>query len=168
MSASRDDWESALDEIDWSEILEEVDGELLENLATELKFPAYEQLKQAAESLGEGYFLIHLADGRWAFWNEGNYVQEDVRYFETGQHFFHFVVEEFNFDEEQLQALLQIVEAAPQMKECSYCGFHFDPEDSARKELGIEGIYLDEERKEVEFCSPQCAVEAAVEEMRDG
>lgn len=167
MSSSQD-WESALDQINWNEVLQEVDEELLENLAAELKFPQYEKLKQSAYSLGDGFFLIHLADGRWAFWNEATYVQEDVRYFETGQHFIHYVIEAYSFDGEQLQSLLQVVEQARQMKQCSYCHFQFDPEDPARKELGIQGIYLDEETKDVEFCSPQCAVEAMVDEIKEG
>ena len=90
-----EDWESALDKFDWNDVLAEVDGELLEHLASELSFRTYQALKESSCPLGDGYHLTHLADGRWAFWNEQNYAQEDVRFFETAQHFLHEAVDEF-------------------------------------------------------------------------
>ncbi len=163
-----EDWEDALDKFDWNDVLEEVDGELLEHLASELSFRTYQALKESSCPLGDGYHLTHLADGRWAFWNEQNYVKEDVRFFETAQHFLHVAVEEFKLEQPQVKDLLERLEKTPHLKLCAVCGHHFNPDDSARRELGIEGIFLDEENREGECCSPQCAVEAVVHDMKEG
>lgn len=163
-----EDWEAALDKFDWNDVLEEVDEELLEHLAGELSFRTYQALNEASCSLGDGYHITQLADGKWAFWNGQNYVQEDVRFFETPQHFLHFALEEFKLGQSQVRDLLERLEQTPRLKVCAVCGYHFNPDDSARRELGIEGIFLDEENQEGECCSPQCAVEAVVDEMKEG
>src|SRR5699024_3708594 len=155
MMANVRDWEEALDEIDWKDVLEEVDDELLENLAGELHFRTFEALKDSSTPLGDGYHMTHLSDGQWAFWSEKNYVQEDVRFFENEQLFLHFAVEHFSLGEQEIQELVRLLEETPRLKSCAVCGHHFNPQDSARQELGIEGIYLDEENKEGECCSPQ-------------
>ncbi|MFC4076747.1 hypothetical protein [Salinithrix halophila] len=166
--SARDDWEEALDEIDWNQILKEVDGELLENLALELRFSTYEALKQSSLSLGEGYYLTHLSDGRLAFWHEKRYVEEDVRFFETGQLFLHYAMETFQLQGESIDELARMIGESYPLKTCSYCGMHFDPNDPARQELGIEGIFAEEDGSGEEFCAPQCAVEAMVQEMKEG
>ncbi|PTX64851.1 hypothetical protein C8P63_10169 [Melghirimyces profundicolus] len=165
---SMEDWESALDDIDWNDVLEEVDGELLENLARELRFGTYEALRKSSRPLGDGFQITRLSDGNWAFWNEQTYVQEDIRYFDTVQHFLHFALEQFNLGEEEVRELIQLLDQTPRLKRCAVCDLHFNPEDEARRELGIEGIYLDEENQEGECCSPQCAVEAVLHEMKEG
>ncbi len=47
-----EDWESALDKFDWNDVLAEVDGELLEHLASELSFRTYQALKESSCPLG--------------------------------------------------------------------------------------------------------------------
>ena len=102
-------------------MLEEVDGELLEHLASELSFRTYQALKKETSCpLGDGYHLTHLADGRWAFWNEQNYVKEDVRFFETAQHFLHVAVEEFKLEQPQVKDLLERLEKTPRSQ--ALCG----------------------------------------------
>ncbi|SMO50477.1 hypothetical protein [Melghirimyces algeriensis] len=162
-----EEWEDALDKIDWSDVLDEVDGQLLENLANELRFRTYEALKVSSLHLGDGYHITHLANGKWAFWNEQNYVREDIRFFDTEQHFLHFALQLFRLNETKAKELVQLLQKTPQLKICVVCNHHFNPNDPARKDLGIEGIYVDEEKSEGECCSPQCAVEAVLHEMKD-
>ncbi|MDR6225059.1 hypothetical protein [Desmospora profundinema] len=163
-----DDWESALDKIDWNDVLRDVDKKLLENLAAELRFKSYNVLEHASQPLGDGYYITHLSEGTWAFWNNSRYVEEDVQFFDTSQQFLHFALERFSIQGEEVESLVELLAQARQMKQCFHCGFHFDPEDPARKELGIDGIYLDEEEQHAECCSPQCAVEAMVQEWKEG
>jgi hypothetical protein len=164
----QDDWESAMDKIDWNHVLQDVDQKLLENLAAELRFKNYSVLEHASQPLGDGFYITHLSDGTWAFWNNLRYVEEDVRFFETSQQFLHFALEHFSIQGEAVESLVQLLTEARQMKACAHCGCQFDPEDPARQELGIDGIYLDEEKQQEECCSPQCAVEAMVQEWKEG
>ncbi|PTM59496.1 hypothetical protein [Desmospora activa] len=166
--SQNEDWESALDKIDWNDVLQDVDKQLLENLAAELRFKSYESLELASQPLGDGYYITYLSEGTWAFWNNARYVEEDVQFFETSQQFLHFALERFKIQGEEVESLINLLSETRQMKQCAYCECEFDPEDPARKELGIDGIYLDEEEQERECCSPQCAVEAMVQEWKEG
>ncbi|GGE14578.1 hypothetical protein GCM10011571_15030 [Marinithermofilum abyssi] len=166
MSDHRQDWEAALDSIEWDEVLEEVGEQLKTNLAAELRFRTYEELERASQFLGAGYYLTHLSDGTWAFWNEKNYVEEDVQRFQDPKAFIQYVIEQFQFNREQVESLIESMREARQMKRCIQCGFDFDPQDPVREELGIDGIYAEEGASE-EFCSPQCAIENVVQEMKE-
>ncbi|SDW15232.1 hypothetical protein SAMN05444487_101399 [Marininema mesophilum] len=163
-----DEWEDALDQIDWSSVLNDVDHELLENLAMELRFCTYEALKQSSMILGEGYYLTHLSDGTLAFWHEERYVQEDVTFFETGQHFIHHAIEHFHLEGENLEVLVQMISESRPLKVCSHCQFQFNSDEPARQELGMESIIDEEGGKVIEYCSPQCAIDAMVSEMKQG
>ncbi|SFS82343.1 hypothetical protein [Marininema halotolerans] len=163
-----DEWEDALDQIDWSTLLNEVDHELMENLALELRFRTYEALKQSSLVLGEGYYLTHLSDGSFAFWHEERYVQEDVTFFETGQLFIHHAIEHFHLEGENLESLVYMMGESRPLKVCTFCEFQFHPDDPARRELGMEEIVDEQEGTITEYCSPQCSIEAMVSEMKQG
>jgi rubredoxin len=158
-----DDWESTLDNIDWKEVLQEIDSALLDNLAAELGFRSYELLKRASRMLTPDYYLIHLSDGRWGLWSPTHYKHQDPIFAHSREEMFALIQDGFQLpDEEAVQYVQETLDSVRQMQRCIQCGFEFDPGDPLREEWGMEsGVEAPEQ-----FCSPECAMESVVKQMQ--
>lgn len=158
-----DDWESTLDNIDWKEVLQEIDSALLDNLAAELGFRSYEWLKRASVMLTPDYYLIQLSDGRWGLWSPTHYKHQDPIFVNSREEMFALIQDGFQLpNEEAVQYVQEKLDAVRQMDRCIQCGFEFDPDDPMRAEWGMENRVESPER----FCSPECAMERVVEQMQ--
>ncbi|MCS1352326.1 hypothetical protein [Mechercharimyces sp. CAU 1602] len=159
------DWETALDEVDLAQVLAEVDGALLDNLAESLRFPTYESLLRASVQIAEEVYTLYRSDGVWVMWSPSRYKEEDPLFFYFQEPLLEHLHTHYELVEEGISFVSLLAELT-QMKACMYCHMEFDPFDPLRIELGIER-FLREEGDDSEYCSPKCAMTAIYEEMQD-
>jgi hypothetical protein len=152
-----DNWENQVDNINWESMLEEIDQALVDNLAAELGFPSYDHLEQASELVVDDYYICHLSDGRWVWWNPYEYATKDPEYFADKKEIMYFIADFLQLDEDKMQQLQEGLDQVVQTKRCVHCDFEFDPSDQNRQN------WVKDESHEA-YCSLQCVQEAAVKE----
>jgi hypothetical protein len=155
-----EDWEKELDNIDWKTMLADIDRALMDNLAAELGFPSYQRLEQASERVVEDFYVAHLSDGRWVWWNPTTYAKEDPLYFENKQQIMEFIAKILKLEKKHLKRLEQGLDQVVQTKRCRCCEHEYNPFDPSR-------IDWDAEQEQAEFCSPECAMEYVMDEMKE-
>lgn len=155
-----EDWESELDNIDWKKMLEDIDRALADNLAAELGFPSFEKLEQASELVVDAYYITHLSDGRWVWWNPERYAKEDPKYFADKEEAMAYIADFLGLSEEQKVQLEKGMGQVTQTKRCRCCEHEFNPVDPARSDW-------DADQEQIEFCSAECAMELVLTEMKE-
>lgn len=155
-----EDWETELDNIDWKAMLEDIDRALIDNLAAELGFPSYERLEQASELVVDEFYITHLSDGRWAWWNPSTYANEDPKYFTDKQEVMAYIADFLELDEKNMDQLQAGLGQVTQTRRCQCCEYEFNPADPARYDW-------DADQEQSEFCSAECAMEAVLGEMKE-
>jgi hypothetical protein len=155
-----EEWERELDHIDWKAVLEEIDQALMDNLAAELGFPSFEKLEQASERVVGDFYVAHLSDGRWVWWNPKLYAKEDPKYFSDRQEISLFIAQYLKLDEEKFARLQEGLKQVVQTRRCKWCEYEFNPMDPARAEW-------DAGYEQAAFCSPECAMESLFGEMKE-
>jgi hypothetical protein len=155
-----EDWEKEMDNIDWKSILKDIDRALMDNLAAELGFPSFEKLEHASERVVDDYYIAHLSDGRWVWWNPVTYAKEDPLYFADKREIMAFIAKFLNLPKDRLGQLKAGLDQVIQTRRCSCCEHEFNPADPERYKW-------DERREQNQFCSPECAMESLMGEMKD-
>ncbi|WP_044642268.1 hypothetical protein [Risungbinella massiliensis] len=155
-----DSWEEEVDNINWRNISEEIDQALIDHLAAEVGFPSYDKLEQASELVVDDYYICHRSDGMWIWWNPQTYASEDPKYFNSQSEAMHFVADFLDLNEEKRQHLKVGFDQVNQTKQCNYCDHEFNPHDPSRHEW-------DREAGKLAYCSPECAMDAVMEEMKE-
>ncbi|MBA4493006.1 hypothetical protein ACFO25_08035 [Paenactinomyces guangxiensis] len=155
-----EDWEKELDNIDWKTVLDDIDRALADNLAAELGFPSFERLEQASELVVDQYYVTHLSDGRWAWWNPQNYAHEDPAYFSDKQEITAFIADFLQLDEKKMVQLQDGLNQVIQTKRCRCCEHEFNPADPVRRDW-------DAGQEQSQFCSAECAMETVLNEMKE-
>jgi hypothetical protein len=155
-----ENWEKELDQFDWKKVLKEVDQALIENLAAELGFPSFEKLEQASELVVGDYYICHLSDGRWVWWNPTTYATEDPIYFRNKKEAMKYIADFLKLDDEKKAQLKKGLDRVVQTKRCRYCEHEFHPKDPGRSKWDRTG-------RQTEFCSPECAAEAVIDELKE-
>jgi hypothetical protein len=155
-----EDWEREMDNIDWKTMLKDINRALMDNLAAELGFPSYDKLEQASERVVDDFYIVHLSDGRWVWWNPTTYAKEDPLYFSSKREIMDFIADFLDLDEGQMGQLQAGLNQVIQMKRCRCCEHEFNPADPARREW-------DAEQEQSAFCSPACAMEYVMGEIKE-
>jgi len=155
-----ENWENELDNIDWKSVLAEIDQALMDNLAAELGFPSYERLEQASELVVEDFHITHLSDGRWVWWSPTRYAKEDPVYLASKGETKAYIGQLLRLDQEQMKQLETGLNQVVQTKRCRSCEHEFNPVDPTRAEW-------DQGQEQAEFCSPECAMEYVMGEMKE-
>ncbi|WP_124727954.1 hypothetical protein [Staphylospora marina] len=155
-----EDWEEELDQINWKQMLEEIDRALMDNLAAELGFPSFERLEEASLAVKDDFHVTHLSDGRWVWWSPTAYAKEDPLYFSDKPSIVRYISEMLGLDEGKRAHLERGLSQLPQMSRCDCCEHEFNPRDPERMHWDSRG----EQRR---FCSAQCAAEVLLGEMRE-
>lgn len=143
-----EDWEKEVDSINWKSMLEEIDEALLDNLAVEIGFRTYEQLEEVSELVVDDYYICHLSDGRWVWWNPNEYATKDPEYFHSLEEIKQFIADFLQLDPEKMKQLEEGLAQVRQTKKCLYCEYEYDPEAIEHSGQALQG-----------FCSTECAVE---------
>lgn len=151
-------WESDVDNIDWREMRSEVDRALMENLAAELGFPDFDHLEQASELVVEEYYVTHLSDDRWVWWNPQRYANEDPIYFADGESIKKYIVDFLGLGEQQEAQLEEGLNDVVQTRSCRHCEHEFNP-------LELQEIHPEAENSP--YCSPECAMESIMGEIKE-
>lgn len=154
-------WEKELDNIDWKSVLAEIDLALMDNLAAEIGFPSYERLEQASVLVVDDFHVTHLSDGRWVWWSPTRYAKEDPIYFNSKSEIQQFIIQLLKLNEKQIKQLEAGLSEVIQTKRCRSCEHEYNPSD-----VDISDFQLEQEQDE--FCSPECAMEFVMNEMKEG
>ncbi|TCS94901.1 hypothetical protein [Hazenella coriacea] len=147
-----DEWEDELDNINWKEMLSDIDQALMDNLAAELGFPSFERLEQASRLIVDQFYVTHLSDGRWAWWNPRLYAQEDPYFFADVYEVMNYIAYTLQLSKTQLDLLHDGLLRLTQTKQCKHCEFEFNPMAPFRREW-------DPRQEWGSFCSPECVTE---------
>lgn len=153
-------WEHDVDNINWKAMLHEIDEALADNLAAELGFPSFERLEQASELVAGEYYISHLSDGRWVWWNVRTYAKEDPILFQTKTEIMNYIAQFLNLDASKLGQLEEGISQVVQTKRCVYCEHEFNPKDPTRFDWDLD-------QDQMEYCSADCAMESVLLEMKD-
>lgn len=156
-----DHFEEEVDNINWQEISKEIDRALINNLAAEIGFPSYAKLEQASELVVDDYYICHRSDGKWVWWNPTTYVKEDPKFFDNKEEAMEYIVKFLQLDEKGKQQLKSGFDQVQQTRKCLYCEHELNPLDPSRAEW-------DRENELQDFCSPECAMDSLMEEMKEG
>lgn len=155
-----ENWENEVDNINWKTMLHEIDEALCDNLAAELGFPSFERLEQASELVVGNYYICHLSDNRWVWWNPRTYATEDPRFFSNQKEAVEYISTFLGLSSNKIPQLEEGLGQVSQMKCCTYCKHEFNPQDPARFDW-------DADSDQLHFCSAECAMESILEEMKD-
>jgi hypothetical protein len=153
-----DKLEAEVDNIDWQKMRSQIDRALMENLAAEVGFPDYDHLEQASELVVDHFYVTHLSDGRWVWWNPIKYATEDPKYFEDEKSLQDFIIELLDLNKQQQAQLKEGLQQAVKMKRCKYCEHEFDPVRLAEEQP---------EAKDSPYCSTECAMESILGEIKE-
>ncbi len=153
-----EEWEQEVDSINWKSMLKEIDEALLDNLAVEIGFRTFAQLEEVSELVVDDYYICHLSDGRWVWWNPKEYTTKDPKFFSNVEEAKQFISDFLQLDQEKLRQLEEGLAQVRQTKKCHYCEYEFDQEDQKQKnfQLAQQG-----------FCSEECAVEMQKARMKE-
>lgn len=154
-------WEKELDNIDWKSVLAEIDQALMDNLAAEIGFSSYERLEQASILVVEDFHVTHLSDGRWVWWSPSRYAKEDPIFFKNKEEIKRFIIQLLQLNQQQIKQLETGLNEVVQNKRCRSCEHEFNPSDVDVSEWHME-------QDQDEFCSPECAMEFVMDEMKEG
>lgn len=155
-----EDWEKELDSIDWKLMLDDIHKALIDNLAAELGFPSYDRLEQASERVFKDFYVVHLSDGRWAWWNPTTYAKEDPLFFESKAEIVKYIAGVLNLKRKDWKRLEAGLDQLVQTRKCRCCHYEFNPLDPSRMSWDVDG-------EQTEFCSAECAMEVVMGEMKE-
>lgn len=147
-----DEWEEELDNINWKDMLSDIDRALMDNLAAELGFPSFDLLEQASRLIVDQFYVTHLSDGRWAWWNPQLYAQEDPYYFANVHEVMNYIAYFLQLGKTELNLLHEGLLQLPQTQQCLNCEFEFNPAAPFRHEW-------DPQQEFHSFCSHECVNE---------
>lgn len=151
-------WESKMDKTNLKDMLDEIDRALMENLAAEIGFPTFEKLEDASECIVDEFYVTHLSNGQWVWWNPQRYKSEDPVYFDSREAIIAFISNFLKLDEKQQLQLKKGLQELPQMQKCLYCEHEFDP---------TQIDYADLDLHPKKYCSTDCVMEAIMGEIKD-
>ncbi|SHE78167.1 hypothetical protein SAMN05444392_103122 [Seinonella peptonophila] len=151
-------WEAAVDNIDWRLMRDEVDRALIENLAAELGFPDFDRLERASELVVDDFYITHLSDGRWAWWNPRRYANEDPTYFGDDQSLKEFIIQFLQLDQVGSKQLEEGLSKVVQMNRCKFCEHEYDPIELQERQPDINHS---------DYCSTECAMESILGEIKE-
>lgn len=151
-----EEWEQEVDNINWKTMLAEVDQALLDNLAAEIGFRSYEHLEHASGLVAQDYYICHLSDGRWAFWNPHTYTREDPNFFDNISDVVTHIAGLFSLEGEKIEQLRQGLSQVQQSIHCQYCNYEFHPSSVASAEWDNN-----------KYCSAECAMESVLHEVKE-
>ncbi|MBS7530006.1 hypothetical protein IC619_005780 [Hazenella sp. IB182353] len=161
MNLNHKEWEQKMDNINWKEMLEDVEAALMDNLAAEIGFPTYDRLLQSSELISGRYHLTYLSDGRFAWWNPDTYATgEDPCFFSNKEEMVAYIASVIQLNQEQQEKLRFNLQSFQQMKRCETCDHEYNPKDPIRYEW-------DGDKDNQAYCSFECAVESVLKEEKD-
>ncbi|RAL25758.1 hypothetical protein [Thermoflavimicrobium daqui] len=148
-----EDWEKEVENINWKSMLQDIDEALLDNLAVEIGFRTYEQLEDASEIVVDDYYICHLSDGRWVWWNPKEYAIKDPEYFHSKDEIKAYIADFLQLDQDRIMQLKEGLDQVRQSRKCLFCEYEFDLNDEKRKS------WLEKFVDHYQFCSEECAHE---------
>lgn len=155
-----EDWEKELDNIDWKTMLDDIHKALIDNLAAELGFPSYDRLEHASERVFKDFYVVHLSDGRWAWWNPTTYAKEDPLFFENKADIIKYIAGILNLERKDWKRLEAGLAQVVQTRKCRCCKYEYNPLDPSRMSWDVD-------QDQAEFCSADCAMEYVFGEMKE-